>query len=181
MAKICGEVNALEGPVGGGVHITKWITTNWGGETSTSSTWSKSRMVFPTVQIGDHPPLRNAFVAGDPLGHEIGENIKPGDRVCVFTFGHLLRKQVIIGVKKENGEVYRMPGRGLFSGLLWYLVFSPIIVAIPAGIVGMLVGMVGGKKGTSMGLLFGVLYAVGISWLSAYRFFKAYNEMSAST
>lgn len=84
-------------------------------------------------------------------------------------------------MKKDNGEVYKMPGRGLFSGLLWYVVFSPIIVAIPAAIVGTMVGSLGGKRGTAMGLLFGVLYAVAISWFSAYRFFKAYNDMSANT
>ena len=39
--------------------------------------------------------------------------------------------------------------------------------------------MVGGKHGTAFGLLLGVLYAVGISWFSGFRFYKAYQEMRA--
>jgi hypothetical protein len=73
-----------------------------------------------------------------------------------------------------------MPGKGLFGGLLWYGVFSPIIVGIAGAIVGGMVGMVGGQRGTAMGVLLGGLYGVGISWYSAYRFYTAYKEMQAS-
>jgi hypothetical protein len=61
----------------------------------------------------------------------------------------------------------------LVSGLLWYAVFSPVIVGIAAVIVGMLVGKLGGKKGAAMGLLAGLLYAIGIALVSGFRFYKA--------
>jgi hypothetical protein len=137
-------------------------------------------MVFPTIQVGD-THLNNVFVANDQLGHDIAQNIKPGDKISLFTYGHLLRKQVIIGVKSENGRSFMMPARGLASGLLWYAVFSPIVVGIPAVFIGMIVGMLGGKRGTALGLLAGALYAVGMSWFSGFRFFNAYQQMRSSS
>jgi len=74
-----------------------------------------------------------------------------------------------------------MPASGFVSGLFWYAIISPIVIAIPAAIIGMIVGMLGGQKGTAMGLMFGILYAVGISWLSGFRFFQAYQEMRTSS
>lgn len=173
--KICGEVKVMEKPEGGGFYVTETEYTDG----TTRQSWYKSRMVFPLIEI-DGTTLKRSFVANDTLGHEIASHVRPGDRVCFFVFGHLLRKKCIIGVKKESGEWFRMPGKGLFGGLLWYGVFSPIIVSIVAAIVGMLVGMLGGRQGTAYGLLFGVLYGIGISWYSGYRFFKAYREMQAS-
>ena len=179
MTRICGEVKALSGPIGGGVHAydTKYLYSD--GSSTVKRSWYKSRMVFPTVQVGD-TQLNKVFVANDRLGHDIAENIRQGDRVCIFTYGHLLRKQVIIGVKAQKGSSFMMPASGFASGLLWYTVFSPIIVGIPAVIIGMILGMVAGKAGTAYGLLFGALYAVGISWFSGFRFFKAYQEMRRS-
>jgi hypothetical protein len=136
-------------------------------------------MVFPLIQV-DGTTLKRSLVANDTLGGEIANNISPGDRVCFFVFGHLLRKKCIIGVKTHSGQWYRMPGKGLFGGLLWYGVFSPIIIGIAGAIVGGMVGMVGGQRGTAMGVLLGGLYGVGISWYSAYRFYTAYKEMQAS-
>jgi len=40
-----------------------------------------------------------------------------------------------------------MPASGFASGLLWYAVFSPIVVGIPAVIIGMIVGMLGARGG----------------------------------
>jgi hypothetical protein len=174
--KICGEVKLLEKPEGGGFYVSETRYTDG----TSDRRWYKSRMVFPRIEVGG-TTLKRAFVANDTLGGEIAENIGPGDRVCFFVFGHLLRKKCIIGVKTESGHWYRMPGKGLFGGLLWYGVFSPFFVALVGGIVGMMVGMVGGQKGVAMGLLLGVLYGVGISWLSAYRFVKAYREMQAAS
>ncbi|HVY04670.1 MAG TPA: hypothetical protein VHB46_01715 [Burkholderiales bacterium] len=180
MTKLCGEVKALSGPIGGGVHVTdtKYVYAD-GSPSEVKRNWYKSRMVFPTIQIGD-TQLSKVFVANDQLGHDIAGNIHVGDKVCFFTYGHLLRKQVIIGVKSEKGPSFTMPARGLMSGLLWYAVFSPIVVGIPAIIIGMILGMVAGKAGTAYGLLLGVLYAVGISWFSGYRFYKTFQEMRAS-
>ena len=181
MTKICGEVKALSGPIGGGVHVheTEYVYSDGSPSTFKRSSY-KSRMVFPVIQVGD-TQLNKVFVANDQLGHDIAKNINLGDRVCLFTYGHLLRKQVIIGVKSEKSPSFVMPASGFASGLLWYAVISPIVVGIPAVIIGMIVGMLGGKAGTAYGLLFGVLYAVGISWFSGFRFYKAYQEMRGSS
>jgi hypothetical protein len=178
MTKICGEVKSLSGPIGGGMRAydTKYVYTDGSAPSTVKRSWYKSRMVFPSIQVGD-AQLDKVFVANDQLGHDIAKNINLGDRACFFTYGHLLRKQVIIGVKSAKGPSFLMPASGFVSGLLWYAVFSPIVVGIPAAIIGMIVGMLGGKAGTAYGLLFGVLYAVGISWFSGFRFFKAYREM----
>lgn len=179
MPKICGEVKLWVGPVGGGVHTyaTKYVYAD-GSPSEVKTNWYKSRMVFPSIRIGE-TSLDGAYVANDQLGHEIAEDVNLGDRVCVFVYGHLLRKKVIIGVKRENGSSYVMPASGFASGLFWYALISPIVVAIPAAIIGMILGMLGGARGTAFGLLFGALYGVGISWLSGFRFFKAYQEMKA--
>jgi hypothetical protein len=179
VAKICGEVTAISDPVGGGVHTTqtRYVYAD-GSPDEIKTNWYKSRMFFPLIQVGDSQ-LKKVLVANDQLGHDIASNIQQGDRVCLYTYGHLLRKQVIIGVKAEKGTSLLMPARGLVSGLFWYAVFSPIIVGIPAVIIGMILGMVGGKQGTAFGLMLGVLYAVGISWFSGFRFYKAYQEMRA--
>jgi len=182
MTKICGEVKAMSNPVGGGVHVqhTEYVYLDGSRPSEVKTNWYKSRMVFPLIQVGD-TRLDKVFVANDQLGKDIAENVSPGDRVCMFTYGHLLRKQVIIGVKSEKGPSFLMPARGFMSGLLWYAVFSPIVVAIPAVIIGMLVGMLGGQAGTAFGLMFGFLYAVGISWFSGFRFYKAYQEMRGAS
>src|SRR5882672_3417584 len=103
MTKICGEVTALSGPIGGGVHThdTKYVYLD-GSPSTVKRNWYKSRMEFPEIRIGD-TQLNKVFVANDQLGHDIAGNIKPGDRVCLFIYGHLLRKKVIIGVKSEKG------------------------------------------------------------------------------
>lgn len=175
MPKICGELKQLANPYGGGfVHSTTHYTD---GTSRTSS--FKRRMVFPLIRIGDQA-LEGLWVASDQLGDEIANGVSVGQKVCLFTYGHHLRKKVIIGVRTEDGTWFRMPGKGLFAGLLFYTVFSPLIVLIPAVVVGMLVGMIGGRGGAALGLLLGVLYAVGISWYTAYRFYTAYREMAAS-
>jgi len=72
-----------------------------------------------------------------------------------------------------------MPRKGFITGLFWYAVFSPLVLLIPYAVAGMLLGMVGGKEGTAMGLLLGVLAAVGVSWFSGYRLYKAYHDLES--
>jgi hypothetical protein len=47
--------------------------------------------------------------------------------VCLVTYGHLLRKKVIIGARNGDGEWLRMPAKGYFAGMLFYTLFSPRI------------------------------------------------------
>jgi hypothetical protein len=181
MTMISGEVKEMSNPVGGGMHVqqTRYVYAD-GSPSETRQSWYKSRMVFPIIQVGE-TSLKKVLVANNQLGKDIAEHIVLGDRVRMFTYGHLLRKQVIIGVKPELGPAFLMPASGFMSGLFWYAVFSPIVVGIPAVILGMVLGMLGGQAGTAFGLLFGVLYAVGISWFGGFRFYKAYQEMRAES
>jgi hypothetical protein len=174
MTKLCGELKALAPPTGGSLHVH---TTEYSDGTSRSSFYRR-RMVFPLIQIGD-TMLEKLFVANDRLGSEVAGTFQPGERVCMYYFGHLLTKKCIIGMRSESGHEAVLENKGYFGAFLWYGVFSPFIVGIAGAIVGMLVGMIGGQKGTAMGLLFGFLYGVGISWYSGYRFSRAWKEMKA--
>jgi hypothetical protein len=181
MAKTCGEVKALSHPIGGGMIVTDttYVYADGSQPSYTKQSWTKSRMVFPVVHVGD-THMEHVFVANDQMGHDIAAHVGQGDQVCLFTYGHLFRRKVIIGMTSQKGT-FLLPARGLVSGLFWYAVFSPIVVAIPAVIIGMLVGSLGGRAGTARGLMFGFLYAVGISWYSGFRLYKAYQEMRASS
>jgi hypothetical protein len=121
---------------------------------------------------------KKVFVARDGLGREIAQGARPGDQVCLTVYGHLLTRKVIIGPRSRSGASYVMPPSRLTWGLLWYAVFSPLVLLIPAVAVGMIVGMLGGKQGTALGLLLGVLYAVGMSCFSGCRLFTAYRELA---
>jgi hypothetical protein len=167
MPKIRGEVTALSGSIGGGVHTydTEYVHLYGSAPCTLKWNWYKSRWLLPVIQVGDLQ-LNNVFVANDQLGHDIAENIKQGDRLCFFTYGHLMRKHGIIGVKHEKSPSFVMPAGGFESGLFWYAVFSPIVVGIPAVVVGMIVGMLGGKSGTAFGLLAGVKDASAVEFLA---------------
>jgi len=174
MPKLCGELKAMAPPTGGGISVH---TTEYSDGTSTSRMY-KHRMVFPLIQIGD-TTLEKLFVANDSLGADVWGTFHPGERVCLYYFGHLLTKKCIIGMRSESGQQAIPENKTYFGALLWYGVFSPIIVGIAGAVVGMLVGSLGGKQGTAMGLLFGVLYGIGISWYSGWRFTRAWKELKA--
>lgn len=179
MPTLCGELKEFESPVGGGVSTqeVRTIDRSTGAEVQRRTYWTKHRMVFPRIRVGDQT-LKKVFVASDGLGREIAQGARLGDQVCLTIYGHLLTRKVIIGLRSRSGASYVMPASGLTSGLFWYGVFSPLVLLIPAVAIGMIVGMLGGKQGTAMGLLLGVLYAVGMSWFSGYRLLVAYRELS---
>ena len=179
MPTLRGELKELESPTGGGVSTqeVRYVDRGTGAEVKRQTLWTKHRMVFPRIRIGEQT-LEKAFVASDGLGQEIARGARVGEQVCLTVYGHLLTKKVIIGLRSRSGTSFVMPPRGLTSGLFWYAVFSPLVLLIPAVAVGMIVGMLGGKQGTALGLLLGVLYAVGMSWFSGYRLLVAYRELS---
>src|SRR5262249_27535161 len=84
MTMISGEVRALAPPIGGGVHVnrTRYVYAD-GSPSEVKSNWYKSRMVFPSLRVGD-VSLDGSYVANDQLGHEIADNIHLGDRVRMF-------------------------------------------------------------------------------------------------
>ena len=177
MPTMCGELKEFESPVGGGVTTRDVRYMEGGTEVQRRTFWTKHRMVFPRIRIGEQT-LEKGFVASDGLGQEIARGARIGEQVCLTVYGHLLTRKVIIGLRSESGARFVMPASGLTSGLFWYGVFSPLVLLIPAVAVGMIVGMLGGKQGTALGLLLGVLYAVGMSWFSGYRLLVAYRELS---
>lgn len=136
------------------------------------------RAIYRSFQIGE-TGFNKLIAANVHLAREIDDNVKLGDRVCIFVYGHLSHRKGIIGLKKEGGGFYKMPPGGLMMGLFWYGVISPIFVGIAAALVGGMVGMIGGQRGTAFGVEMGLIYAVGISWYTAYRFYTAYQEMRA--
>jgi hypothetical protein len=175
MPQICGELKQLAIPTGGGHVVTHTVYSD--GTASSSS--FKNRMVFPLIRIGD-TTLEGVIAANDRLGQDIVANLRIGENVCLITFGHLLRKKIVIGACNGQADWFRMPLRGYLTGMLLYLVFMPVIIAIPAAIVGMLVGMVFGREGSALGLFFGLVFAVGISWLTAWRLHAAHSLMTTA-
>ena len=171
-----GIVKQLDQPRGGGIHTTDWHHQDG---TYSHQTWTKSRMVFPRIHIGD-TVLRKAYVAIDAVGHAVRDIGKVGDSVELYYYQHLLRKQVIIGIRSlTTGQSFAMPHKGVFGALLWYGVFSAMGTGLLGGVVGFMVGMV---LSPIAGLVFllGILGGVGVSWYSWYRLREAYQEMRAA-
>jgi hypothetical protein len=136
-------------------------------------------MVFPMIHIGD-TVLRNAYVAVDAVGHAVRDIAKVGEAVELYYYQHLLRKQVIIGVRSvTTGQSFSMSDKGVFAAMLWYGVFSAMGTGLLGGVVGFLLGMV---LSPIAGLVFllGILGGIGVSWYSYYRLQVAHREMRAA-
>jgi len=176
MAVARGIVRQLDLPSGGGLHTTEW---RYEDGTYSHQTWTKSRMVFPLVHIGD-TVLKRAYVAVDAVGYAIRDNVKVGDSVALYYFQHLLRKQVMIGFRSEtSGQTFSMSDKGVFAALLWYGVFSAMGTGVLGAVVGFVLGMV---LSPIAGLVFllGILGGIGVSWYTYYRFLLAHREMRAA-
>ena len=119
MPTMCGELKELESPVGGGVSTqdVRYVDRSTGTEVKRRTLWTKHRMVFPRIRIGDQT-LEKVFVASDGLGREIAPGARLGDQVCLTVYGHLLTRKVIIGLRSRSGSSFVMPQSGLTSGLV---------------------------------------------------------------
>ncbi|MBZ0071553.1 MAG: hypothetical protein K8I04_07490 [Gammaproteobacteria bacterium] len=111
---------------------------------------------------------------------EVADYIRPGDRVCLYAFGHLLKTKIIIGVKSETGSSWTMSfGRFLITFIL-YLTLWPVLVSLGAIAVFALPPMIFGWDTLSnLGFLLGIIYGVVISLISGIRLLKTYWEMQA--
>ena len=132
MPTMCGELKEFESPVGEASPLRMSGSIQGGTEVARRSFWTKHRMVFPRIRIGEQT-LEKAFVASDGLGQEIAAGARIGERVCLTVYGHLLTRKVIIGLRSESGARFVMPPSGLTSGLFWYGVFSPLVLSHPRG------------------------------------------------
>ena len=153
MAKFCGVLNGV---------------SNWRAE--------KARAIFDVIQI-DGVIHKGMWVVNQTLADQIASGAQVGERVCLYYFGHMLTKKVIIGLKPENGPLIPMEKKALFGGFLWYFVFGSIIYSLGGMIVGGLVGQIGGQRGVAFGVLLGIAYGVGGCWYTYYRMFTSYNAM----
>jgi hypothetical protein len=110
-----GIIKQLGSSRGGGVHVTEYVHQD--GSPS-HSTWVKSRMLFPIIEVGT-TVLKRSFVAIDAVGHAINENINIGDDMALYYFRHILWKNVIIGMRSQtSGFQFAMPKKGYFGALL---------------------------------------------------------------
>ena len=139
-------------------------------------TMEGGRASFDSFIVGQ-TEFKKLIAANVPLADEIIENVRPGDRICIWVYGHLSHRKGLIGVKKEGGGFYCIPSKGFAAGMFWYLVISPAFVGLAGFFVGGLVGSLGGRNPSIVGALLGLAYGVGISWFTAYRFRSAYQEM----
>jgi hypothetical protein len=111
---------------------------------------------------------------------EVADYIRTGDRVCLYAFGHLLRSEIIIGVKSETGPSWTMSFDRFVITLILYLTLWPILVSLGAIAVFALPPMIFGWDTLSnLGFLLGIIYGVGISLISGIRLLKTYREMQA--
>jgi hypothetical protein len=136
-------------------------------------------MVFPLIHIGDIV-LKRAYVAIDAVGHAVSDIGKVGDSVELYYYQHLLRKQVIIGIRSlTTGQSFSMPHKGVFGALLWYGVFSAMGTGLLGGVAGFVLAMVL-RPIAGLVFLLGILGGIGVSWYSWYRLHVAYGEMRAA-
>lgn len=167
-----GIIKQMGGSHGGGMHVTDYVRQDG---TVSHSTWAKSRMVFPLIEVGD-TVLKKSYVAIDAVGHAIREHLHVGDEAAVYYFRHILRNHVIIGFRSATGVQYSMPNKGYFGALLWYGVFSAIGTTIAGTLLG---AFIASMTGVSTFALLGLLGGVYLSWSAFFRFRTAYNAMRA--
>jgi hypothetical protein len=168
-----GIVKQLESSRGGGFHVTKYVHQD--GSPS-HSTWAKSRMVFPTIEVGN-TLLKKSYVAIDAVGDAINDNIGIGDDVALYYFRHILWNHVIIGLRSQtSGFQFAMPKKGYFGALLWYGLFSALGTTIAGTLLGFFLASM---TGISPLVLLGLLGGLYLSWSAFFRFRNAYNTMRA--
>jgi hypothetical protein len=168
-----GIVKQLGSSRGGGFHVTEYVHQD--GSPS-HSTWAKSRMVFPIIEVGT-TVLKKSFVAIDAVGHAINEHIHVGDDVALYYFRHILWNNVIIGMRSQtSGIQFSMPKKGYFGAMLWYGVFSAIGTTIAGTLLG---AFLASMTGFSTFALVGLVGGLFLSWSAFFRFRSAYNLMRA--
>ena len=127
------------------------------------------------LQIGDTVLRKIRLCVAD-----LARFIRRGDEACVFVYGHLLRKKVIIGVKSKTGPSWTLPAGRFVTMLAVYALFWPVLIGIPTILLAVILGGFAGPAAESFLGTLALLYAVGISWLSGIRLFLAYRQMQAN-
>lgn len=174
MSRYCGEIKQVEGTTGGG-FVAVGSEDRFGNFRVPVGGLVRVATEIPVLQIGDTTLKKVRLCMG-----EVAPYLRQGDRACVFAFGHLLRKKIIIGVKSETGPSWTMGFGRFVATFLTYLTLWPLLVGLAGALVGALIGMPFGNEMSTIGLTLGVIYGIGISLLSAVRLVLTYRQMCAS-
>ena len=173
MTRYCGQIRQVAGSTGGG-FVAVGNEDREGNFTVPVGGLVRVATVIPVLQIGD-TTLKNVRLC---MG-ELAPYLRLGDQVCVFAFGHLLRKKIIIGVRSQNGPSWTMGFGRFVATFITYLTLWPFLVGLAGALIGALVGMLFGNAGSTLGLTLGLAYGVGISLLRAVRLAITYSQMRA--
>jgi hypothetical protein len=174
MTKYCGELEIVTGTTGGG-YVAVGSEDRQGNVTVPVGGLIRVATQIPLIQIGGRR-LENFRLCMA----EVATCLRPGERVCLFAFGHLLTKKIIIGVKSETGPSWTMGFGRFVLTLLTYLTLWPFLVGLAGALIGGLTPLlIGSDLLSTWGFGLGIAYGVGISLLSAVRLVIAYAEMRA--
>ena len=173
MSRYCGEIKHVAGTTGGG-FVAVGNEDRFGNVSVPVGGLIRVATEIPELQIGDTTLKKVRLCMG-----EVAPYLRQGDRACVFAFGHLLRKQIIIGVKSETGPSWTMGFGRFVATFITYLTLWPLLVGLAGAVIGALIGMPFGNGMSTIGLTLGVVYGVGISLLSAVRLALTYRQMRA--
>ena len=174
MTKYCGEIKDV-GAVTGGGYVATGTEHRDGSFSVPVGAMVKIATEISRLEIGNTVLSKARVCVAALAGY-----IRKGDDACVFVYGHLLRKKVIIGVKSSTGPSWTLPHSRFLVMMLVYALVWPVIVGIPAVLGGVIIG---GFIGPSVAGFFGTLgmfYAIGISWFSGVRLYLAFQEMQAT-
>jgi hypothetical protein len=173
MTSYCGQIGEVAGTTGGG-YVAMGTEDRHGNYKVPVGGLIRVATEIPVLQIGD-TRLKNVRLC---MG-EVAPYLRQGDTACVFAFGHLLRKKIIIGVKSQSGPSWTMSLPRFFATFITYLTLWPFLVGLAGALVGALVGLLFGNAMSTAGMVIGALYGVGISLLSAVRLAITYRQMRA--
>lgn len=174
MTRYCGTLEVVTAATGGG-YVAMGREDGHGNVSVPIGGLVRVATTIPLIQIGG-VKLENYRVCKA----EVAGYLRPGDRVCLFAYGHLLRKRIIIGVQSENGPSWTMGYGRFLTTLITYFTLWPFLVGLAGAMIGGLVPLIIGSNTLStIGFALGIAYGVGISLLSAARLVIAYRQMRA--
>jgi len=169
MTKYCGEVTNVSGTTGGGHLATGQRDPNDpSGQTMSVAMGSVVSIAteLPVLQIGNQTFHKIRLCVGELAGY-----LRPGGTACIYVFRHMLRKQIIIGVRSETGPSWLMPFSRMVITVCTYLTVWALIGGIPGLLIGWFIGMPFGDTALAMGATLGLLTGVGLACWRGYGFF----------
>jgi hypothetical protein len=174
MTKYCGELKEVGHATGGG-YVAMGREDAQGNVIVPVGGLVRVATEIPLIRIGDTRLEKIRVCKAELVGY-----LRPGDRVCLFVFGHLLRKKIIIGIKSETGPSWTMGFGRFVVTLITYVTLWPFLVGLAGALIGGLVPLIiGSDMLSTIGFALGTAYGLGISLLSGVRLAIAYAQMRA--